>query len=57
MHTAEFLATVPLFSSLDSVELSRFAELLREKSFLKGSVILFAALIDVARRRILLQSA
>ncbi len=41
MHTAEFLATVPLFSSLDSVELSRFAELLREKSFLKGSVILF----------------
>ena len=41
MHTAEFLATVPLFSSLDSAELSRFADLLREKTFLKGSVILF----------------
>ena len=41
MQTAEFLATVPLFSSLDSSELSRFAELLREKTFLKGSVILF----------------
>src|ERR671917_468727 len=39
--TAEFLATVPLFSSLDTAELARFAELLREKSFTKGAVILF----------------
>ncbi|MBM4195142.1 MAG: Crp/Fnr family transcriptional regulator [Gemmatimonadetes bacterium] len=39
--TTEFLATVPLFKGLDSVELGRFAELLREKSYPKGSVILF----------------
>jgi CRP-like cAMP-binding protein len=41
MHTAEFLATVPLFGSLDTGELQRFAELMREKSYPKGTVILF----------------
>jgi CRP/FNR family cyclic AMP-dependent transcriptional regulator len=39
--TSEFLATVPLFKGLDAVELARFGELLREKSYPKGSVILF----------------
>ena len=39
--TTEFLATVPLFKGLDPAELTRFAELLREKSYPKGSVILF----------------
>ena len=39
--TPEFLATVPLFKSLDSGELARFADLVREKSYPKGSVILF----------------
>ncbi|HVY64369.1 MAG TPA: Crp/Fnr family transcriptional regulator [Gammaproteobacteria bacterium] len=39
--TSEFLATVPLFKGLDPAELARFAELLREKSYPKGSVILF----------------
>lgn len=39
--TTEFLATVPLFKGLDPDELTRFAELLREKSYPKGSVILF----------------
>jgi CRP/FNR family cyclic AMP-dependent transcriptional regulator len=39
--TQEFLATVPLFKGLDPVELGRFGELLREKSYPKGSVILF----------------
>jgi CRP-like cAMP-binding protein len=39
--TNEFLATVPLFKGLDPAELARFAELLREKSYPKGSVILF----------------
>ncbi len=39
--TVEFLATVPLFKGLDAVELGKFAELLREKSYPKGSVILF----------------
>jgi len=41
MNVADFLATVPLFKSLDSGELSRFAEMVREKSYPKGSVILF----------------
>ncbi len=41
MNTADFLATVPLFKSLDSAELAKFAELVREKSYPKGSVILF----------------
>ena len=39
--TTEFLATVPLFKRLDPAELTKFAELLREKSYPKGSVILF----------------
>jgi len=39
--TADFLATVPLFSGLDRQELQRFAELTREKSYPRGSVILF----------------
>lgn len=36
-----FLATVPLFRSLDATERERFGELVREKSYPKGSVILF----------------
>lgn len=39
--TADFLATVPLFSGLDGTELQRFGELTREKFYPKGSVILF----------------
>ena len=39
--TADFLATVPLFGGIDRAELQQFAELSREKSFPKGSVILF----------------
>jgi CRP/FNR family cyclic AMP-dependent transcriptional regulator len=38
---AAFLATVPLFKSLDAVERERFAELVREKGYPKGSVIVF----------------
>jgi CRP/FNR family cyclic AMP-dependent transcriptional regulator len=41
MNTADFLATVPLFKSLDPAELAQFAELLREKAYPKGNVILF----------------
>ena len=41
MTTVDFLATVPLFKSLDSVELANFGQLVREKSYPKGSVILF----------------
>src|ERR1039457_5363040 len=41
MNTADFLATVPLFKSLDGAELAHFALLVREKSYPKGSVILF----------------
>jgi CRP-like cAMP-binding protein len=41
MHTAEFLSTVPLFNSLESADLQRFGELMREKSYPKGTVILF----------------
>ena len=41
MNNIEFLATVPLFKSLDAAELARFADLVREKSYPKGSVILF----------------
>jgi len=39
--TADFLATVPLFRSLDGAETARFAQLAREKGYPKGSVILF----------------
>jgi CRP-like cAMP-binding protein len=38
---ADFLATVPLFKSLDPEGLQRFTEVTREKSYPKGSVILF----------------
>ena len=41
METADFLATVPLFSALDRGELEQFAALVREKDYPKGSVILF----------------
>ena len=40
-QTADFLATIPLFSGLPPEELERFAELTRERSYPKGSVILF----------------
>jgi CRP/FNR family transcriptional regulator, cyclic AMP receptor protein len=39
--TADFLGTVPLFNGLDRTELENFAELTRERSYPKGSVILF----------------
>lgn len=40
-QTADFLATIPLFSGLPPEELERFAELTRERAYPKGSVILF----------------
>ena len=40
-QTADFLATIPLFSGLHRDELARFAELTRERAYPKGSVILF----------------
>ncbi len=39
--TADFLATVPLFSGLEPQELAPFADLTREKAYPRGSVILF----------------
>ena len=42
MRTADFLSTVPLLSGLGSMELGRFAEDAREKTFAKGAVILVA---------------
>lgn len=39
--TADFLGTVPLFTGLDRAELESFAELTRERSYPRGSVILF----------------
>jgi CRP/FNR family transcriptional regulator, cyclic AMP receptor protein len=39
--TADFLGTVPLFAGIDRNELQNFAELTREKSYPRGSVILF----------------
>jgi len=39
--TVEFLAGVPLFHELDLSEVRSFAELIREKSYPKGSVIVF----------------
>ncbi len=39
--SADFLATVPLFSGIDKSEMGRFADLTREKSYPKGSVIVF----------------
>ncbi|HEY7878665.1 MAG TPA: Crp/Fnr family transcriptional regulator [Gemmatimonadaceae bacterium] len=41
MDTSGFLASVPLLSGLESAELARFAEMTRERSYPKGSVILF----------------
>lgn len=41
MNTADFLITVPLFKSIDAAEIGRFVEAVREKSYPKGSVILF----------------
>ena len=40
-QTADFLATIPLFSGLHRDELQKFADLTRERSYPKGSVILF----------------
>jgi CRP/FNR family cyclic AMP-dependent transcriptional regulator len=39
--TSDFLATVPLFTGLGRGELESFAELTRERSYPRGSVILF----------------
>jgi len=41
MTTAQFLATVPLFSGLTPEQVARFADVTREKTFPKGSVIVF----------------
>lgn len=41
MSTADFLLTVPLFKSLGVAEVANFAQLAREKSYPRGSVILF----------------
>ena len=41
METADFLATVPLFGALDQETLQSFAAVTREKSYPKGSVIVF----------------
>ena len=41
METVDFLSTVSLFQGLDREELARFAEIARERSYPKGSVILF----------------
>ncbi len=40
-QTADFLGTVSLLSALDRMEMLRFAELTRERSYPRGSVILF----------------
>ncbi len=40
-QTADFLATIPLFSGISRDELNKFAELTRERAYPKGSVILF----------------
>lgn len=41
MNTADFLQTVPLFRSLGAAEVANFAQMAREKSYPRGSVILF----------------
>jgi CRP-like cAMP-binding protein len=41
MSAADVLKRVPLFSDLSEAELSRFAEVLREREYPKNSVILF----------------
>ena len=40
-QTADFLSSVPLFRGLDRDEVAKFGELVRERSYPKGSVILF----------------
>jgi CRP/FNR family cyclic AMP-dependent transcriptional regulator len=40
-QTTDFLASVPMFSGLQRDELLKFAELTRERTYPKGSVILF----------------
>jgi CRP/FNR family cyclic AMP-dependent transcriptional regulator len=40
-QTADFLASIPLFSGLQRDEIQKFADLTRERSYPKGSVILF----------------
>jgi CRP-like cAMP-binding protein len=40
-QTADFLASIPIFRGLDRDELAKFGELVRERSYPKGSVILF----------------
>ena len=41
VNIVDFLATVPLFRSLAPAEVAAFSQLVREKSYPKGSVILF----------------
>jgi CRP/FNR family cyclic AMP-dependent transcriptional regulator len=41
MDNAAFLRSIPLFTKLDDTELQRFGELIREKNYPKGSVIVF----------------
>ncbi|HXY29963.1 MAG TPA: Crp/Fnr family transcriptional regulator [Gemmatimonadaceae bacterium] len=41
LATADFLATIPLLSGLEPEELARFAEVTRERTYPKSSVILF----------------
>ena len=41
VQTSQFLSTVPILSGLDATDLDRFGELTRDKSYPKGSVILF----------------
>src|SRR3954471_6533988 len=40
-NTVDFLSSIPLFQGLDRDELARFGELVRERAYPKGSVILF----------------
>lgn len=39
--TSDFLASIPLFSGLDQTDRQRFIEVTRERTYPKGSVILF----------------
>lgn len=40
-HTVDFLATVPLFRGVGRDELAKFGELVRDRAYPRGSVILF----------------
>ena len=40
-QTSDFLASIPLFRGIERDELARFGDLVRERSYPKGSVILF----------------